>query len=198
MAKGIPFPEANLTLTAPTPEDAAAGTVYDLAVHRYRDLDGNLNVISKWQFSPGELAEIVASGGEFWFHCWGPRHPPIAIEARSPFVRARMDAPAEEHPTAQDYRNRAERAEAECAELREAALVWVTPKSLTDMPEKPGKASYKYVECLVLHRGQIKLRPWNCEHLVFDDEEQDDHFCEWHEVSMYAVLPTVSIENAAS
>lgn len=31
----------------------------------------------------------------------------------------RLDASAEERPTAQDYRNRAERAEAECAELRE-------------------------------------------------------------------------------
>ena len=45
MATGIPFDEANTVLRAPTPEDAAAGTVYDLHVHRYRDLDGQANVI---------------------------------------------------------------------------------------------------------------------------------------------------------
>lgn len=184
MAKGIPFPESNLVLRAPTPEDAAAGTVYDLHVHRYRDLDGRPNVISKWQFDPAELADVVACGGAFWFNCWGETHPPIWITGHNPFVRATvagegedltaeqdkrrlalierigtaadlMDgkpldgdladvaydllrqaaaqlssdrqrlatapAPAagdEEHPSAQDYRNRAERAEAECAELR--------------------------------------------------------------------------------
>jgi hypothetical protein len=47
MAKGIEFPEANLVLRAPTPEDAAAGTVYDLHVHRYKDLDGQQQVLSK-------------------------------------------------------------------------------------------------------------------------------------------------------
>ncbi|WP_235037758.1 MULTISPECIES: hypothetical protein [unclassified Novosphingobium] len=184
MAVGIPFAEANLILRAPTPEDAAAGTVYDLHVHRYRDLDGNPNCISKWQFAPDELAGIVANGGVFWFHAWGATHPPVGIEGANPFVRATvagegedlaaqqdkrrlalierigaaadlMDgkplegeladvaydllrqaaaqlssdrlrvataptpaAEADEHPNAQDYRNRAERAEAECAELR--------------------------------------------------------------------------------
>lgn len=122
MATGIPFPEANTVLRAPTPEDAAAGTVYDLHIHRYRDLDGQSNVISKWQFAPAELADIVASGGAFWFNCWGETHPPIWITGHSPFVRAGQgDAPAaepEEHPNALDYRNRAERAEAECSELR--------------------------------------------------------------------------------
>lgn len=184
MATGIPFPEANLILRAPTPEDAAAGTVYDLHVHRYRDLDGNPNCISKWQFAPDELQDVVANGGVFWFHAWGATHPPVGIEGANPFVRATvagegddlaaeqdkrrlalierigtaadlMDgkplegeladvaydllrqaaaqlssdrlrlarvlppaAEADEHPTAQDYRNRAERAEAECAELR--------------------------------------------------------------------------------
>lgn len=87
MATGIPFPEANLILRAPTPEDAAAGTVYDLHVHRYRDLDGNPHVLSKWQFTPEELANLIASGGEFWFDCWGNTHPPIDIRGDNPFVR---------------------------------------------------------------------------------------------------------------
>lgn len=116
MATGIPFPESNLTLTPPTPEDAAAGTVYALHVHRYRDLDGNPNVISKWKFEPEELAGIVANDGEFWFHCWGHTHPPIAILGTSPFVRAGSEQPQAEHPNAADWRNRCERAEALLAE----------------------------------------------------------------------------------
>lgn len=88
MAIGVPFPEANLILRAPTPEDAAAGTVYDLHVNRYRDLDGNPNVISKWKFSLEELAQVTQSGGEFWFNCWGNTHPPIWITGQNPFVRA--------------------------------------------------------------------------------------------------------------
>jgi hypothetical protein len=99
MATGIPFPEANDILRAPTPEDAAAGTVYDLHIHRYADLDGNPNVISKWQFSPDELAQVVAAGGTFWFHAWGHTHPPVGIEGATPFVRgARSPADAPDLP----------------------------------------------------------------------------------------------------
>lgn len=87
MAVGIPFPEANRVLRAPTPEDAAAGTVYDLHVHAYRDLDRQPNVLSKWRFSPEELALVIKNGGEFWFNCWGDTHPPIWIAAASPFER---------------------------------------------------------------------------------------------------------------
>lgn len=88
MAVGIPFPEANLLLRAPTPEDAAAGTVYDLHVHRYRDLDGQPNVISKWQLTPQELEQVTASGGTLWFGSWGETHPPVWIAAQSPFTRS--------------------------------------------------------------------------------------------------------------
>jgi hypothetical protein len=85
MAAGIPFAEANTILRAPTEEDAAAGTVYDLHVHRYRDLDNQPNVISKWQLTPEELAEVVASGGIVWFHSWGETHPPVCLMGHSPF-----------------------------------------------------------------------------------------------------------------
>lgn len=87
MAVGIPFEQANLILRAPTPEDAAAGTVYDLHVHRYRDLDNRPNVISKWKFTPEELARVIESGGEFWFNCWGDTHPPIWISGQCPFTQ---------------------------------------------------------------------------------------------------------------
>lgn len=86
MARGIEFSEANTVLVAPTPEDAAAGTVYDLHVHRYRDLDGQPNVISKWQLTPEELEEIRRTG-VVWFGCWGDTHPPMWIAGTSPFIR---------------------------------------------------------------------------------------------------------------
>lgn len=87
MALGIPFDEANTVLRAPTEEDAAAGTVYDLHVYRYRDLDGQPNVISKWRLTPDELAELNANGGVVWFGCWGQTHPPMWVSGHSPFAR---------------------------------------------------------------------------------------------------------------
>lgn len=89
MAVGVPFPQANVVLRAPTPEDAAAETVYDLHVHLWRDLDGQPHVISKWKLTPDELHQVVCSGGELWFHCWGSTHPPISIQATDPFERPR-------------------------------------------------------------------------------------------------------------
>lgn len=86
MAIGIEFDEANTVLRAPTPEDAAAGTVYDLHVHRHRDLDGCHHVISKWQLSAEELAEVNRTGGVVWFGCWGQTHPPLWISGQYPFV----------------------------------------------------------------------------------------------------------------
>ena len=90
MAKGIPFPEANVVLGAPTPEDAAAGTVYSLHVHRYQDLDGQHQVLSKWELTPEELEEVKRTG-VVWFNCWGQTHPPIWISGHDPFVRAKPE-----------------------------------------------------------------------------------------------------------
>lgn len=87
MARGIPFDEANTVLRAPTPEDAAAGTVYDLHVHRYRDLDGQPNVLSKWQLSDEELDEVNRTG-VVWFNCWGETHPPMWISGSNPYARS--------------------------------------------------------------------------------------------------------------
>lgn len=95
MARGVPFDEANTVLRAPTPEDAAAGTVYDLHVHRYRDLDGQPNVLSKWQLTPEELAEVNRTGGVIWFGCWGNTHPPMFLSGADPFVRQPASAGAD-------------------------------------------------------------------------------------------------------
>lgn len=43
------------------------------------------------------------------------------------------------------------------------------------LPKKPGKESYEYVWCIIrMPNGDTLIRPWNCEHLVWDDEECDD------------------------
>ena len=51
---------------------------------------------------------------------------------------------------------------------------WI--KTSDRLPEKPGKAKYEYVDCLIYFKGEILLRPWNCEHLCWDDEAHDDFF----------------------
>lgn len=86
MATGETFPEANTVLGAPTPEDAMAGTVYGLPVHRYRDLDGKPNLISMWRLTDEELEEVKRTG-VVWFGCWGQTHAPMWISGRSPFDR---------------------------------------------------------------------------------------------------------------
>lgn len=73
--------------------------------------------------------------------------------------------------------------------LREAAEGWIKITCANDLPKKPGKERYEYVECLIFHNGEIKMRPWNCEHLCWDDEEHDDFFCDAMEPSHYMKLP---------
>lgn len=91
MAKGIEFPESNALLGAPSPEDAAAGTVYALPVHRYRDLDHQPHVLSKWELAAEELEEVKRTG-VIWFGCWGVTHPPMWISGHDPFVKSRPEA----------------------------------------------------------------------------------------------------------
>lgn len=86
MAYGVPFEEANDVLLA-APEDAAAGTVYDLHIHRYVASGGVPVVISKWQLTPEELAEVNGSGGVLWFSALGHTHPPVALSGTDPFDR---------------------------------------------------------------------------------------------------------------
>ena len=44
---------------------------------------------------------------------------------------------------------------------------WIKPSDR--LPEKPGKSSYEYVECLIVRKGEVLMRPWNCEHQCWDD-----------------------------
>lgn len=83
MALPVDFPESNLVLHG-SPEDRAAGTVLDLHCHRYRDLDQNQHVISKWRLTPEELEEVRRTGA-IWLHSWGHTHPPISVSGKDPF-----------------------------------------------------------------------------------------------------------------
>jgi hypothetical protein len=52
-------------------------------------------------------------------------------------------------------------------------MQWISVKER--LPEKPGKKAYEHVYCLVYapREGSV-VRPWNCEHLCWDDESGDD------------------------
>ena len=51
-------------------------------------------------------------------------------------------------------------------------MEWI--KTADRLPEKPGLKSYEYVDCLIVVHGEVKLHPWNCEHMCWDDEHYDD------------------------
>jgi hypothetical protein len=80
-----------------------------------------------------------------------------------------------------------------------STLTWYKPQD--QLPKKPGIESYEHVDCLILYKGQLLFRPWNCEHEVFDDEEGDDHFCNAEDVTLWAAcqrppVPSISPEHA--
>lgn len=57
-------------------------------------------------------------------------------------------------------------------------------------PDKPGKARYEHVVCLVNRVGHgLQTLAWNCEHLVWDDEQMDDYECEVKDVTAWMALP---------
>ena len=49
---------------------------------------------------------------------------------------------------------------------------WI--KTTDRLPEKPGVKAYEYVDCLIVVKGEVIQRPWNCEHLCWDDVHYDD------------------------
>lgn len=84
MAIAVRFPQVNLVLRAPTPEDAAAGTVYDLHAYRYRDLDGAPQVLSCWELTDDEVALIVETR-RIWANNWGETIAPMFLTGHEPF-----------------------------------------------------------------------------------------------------------------
>ncbi len=57
-------------------------------------------------------------------------------------------------------------------------------------PDKPGLSSYEQIPCLVVHakHGEKNLL-WNCEHLCWDREDGDDHYCDPEHVVAWAITP---------
>jgi hypothetical protein len=67
-------------------------------------------------------------------------------------------------------------------------LGWISTKDKLH-PDKPGLKPYEQVACLVVYKCEVFIRLWNCEHLVWDDEDGDDYFCSAEDVSYWMLLP---------
>ena len=65
---------------------------------------------------------------------------------------------------------------------------WI--KTSDRLPEKPGKKSYEYVDCLIYINGNVQQQPWNCEHLCWDDTHYDDFQYEPTKPTHWMPLPT--------
>jgi len=76
----------------------------------------------------------------------------------------------------------------------EAKDAWIKITSPHDLPLKT-QAAYQQIECLILHKDNVLLRVWNCEHEVWDDENGDDFFCEATDPSHYMVITRPSPSN---
>lgn len=78
------------------------------------------------------------------------------------------------------------------AELRQqlAGVGWIQSKDKLH-PDKPGIERYEQIPCLIVRKGEILIRLWNCEHLVWDTEDGDDYFCGAEEVTHWMPLPSV-------
>lgn len=83
MGRGVSFPEQNLTLVG-TPEERAAGTVYDLHAFRFRDLDGLHNVITCWELDDAEIEEVIRTR-RVWTRVVAPTQPPMCVQGNNPF-----------------------------------------------------------------------------------------------------------------
>lgn len=74
------------------------------------------------------------------------------------------------------------------SDARPQFVGWIRILSEDDLPMKPGIHSYEHVDCLIFHEGEVKRRPWNCEHRCWDDDEGDDFYCAPLAPSHYAVV----------
>lgn len=62
-------------------------------------------------------------------------------------------------------------------------MMWHEIKTPDDLPKKPDKLDYEQIDCLIVHKGDILHRMWNCEHNVWDGDDGDDFFCDAMEPS---------------
>lgn len=75
MADPAPFRESNLILHGPEgPNDP------DVLSIEARRLEGR--VVTCWQLSPEDVAEMAESGGLIWVSVWGHTMPPMLVTGR--------------------------------------------------------------------------------------------------------------------
>ncbi len=79
MANPIGFREANDILQRPANMTAEECTSLEV----FRD---GTHVISRYQFTDDELAELKANGGKVYLMLWGVTMQPAAVVVKSPFA----------------------------------------------------------------------------------------------------------------
>jgi hypothetical protein len=72
-------------------------------------------------------------------------------------------------------------------------MEWTKINGVGDLPKKPGKSRYEQIDCLIFHKGVVRMSMWNCEHGVWDDEAGDDFYCGPLEPSHYAIIELPSM-----
>ena len=75
MANPVPFRESNLILHGPQGVDDP-----DVLTIEARRLEGC--VVTCWQLSPEDVAEMVETGGVIWVSVWGNSMPPMMVTGR--------------------------------------------------------------------------------------------------------------------
>lgn len=61
-------------------------------------------------------------------------------------------------------------------------------------PEAPGLKRYEQIPCLIIKGREVLIRVWNCQHLVWDDEDGDDFYCAARDITHWMPLPAPPIE----
>jgi len=138
-------------------------------------LQTDLEHYKKWV---DELQSGLYINCVFCGHCYGPRDDPTS---RMADVLKRHVENCPEHPMSKLKR---EIEELKSADVSDAKYDWHFTETELH-PPKPGLKPYEHVDCLIIMKNRpstVLMRPWNCEHLVWDDADYDDFFCETGDV----------------
>ena len=64
---------------------------------------------------------------------------------------------------------------------------WISVKD--KLPDRQPNVSYSQVQCLVIYKKEIRILTFNHEHMVWDDFDMDDYFCDINDVTHWMPLP---------
>lgn len=79
----ITFPHQNNVIGKPA--DMTDEECTGLPAFQYTDSDGRPNVLSCWQMSKEELAEVNRNGGKVWVNTLGRTVAPFSLDVMDPF-----------------------------------------------------------------------------------------------------------------